>query len=607
MNSCCLETVLELLPLPLSLFHLSSTMYEYDDEQDSGEFEFIGRRPHITINGGMGGAGGGGTFGGAGGRGDGPQFHIPGALGWKVHVNGNLITHTDAPCSDYRRIPMGDIILQSEIQTVISRQSLRQCSVRKLYSAALDGKTSRYIVAMYEGEGSKAEWEQDVARYMSIRHPHIFQIFAIAHSRTFNAAVFHTNSDLVNLKDFEAIYLHDSQMVFTYIRACTVTAYYSAKKYLEARDLSPYGFLFIHRSTGRLCIDISSSVAGLETQHGEPEAVFLQEDVLSLPHTLRQQVICKAMSLKIYHQRIYQECMASDLVYPMIDQEPEVRLGLVGRFCQQFFPRRVITHPLAFPSELHWRSCHYSSKGKDEHIHNGWVRMSSKRISSKTSFFEHTIELASEDTWISQANYIFKKAGITSDFENYYFTKQVRFKITVKHLVPLGHPLGLTPIPGREGYLWVCPAEHFRLGPSSFGWPECPAFWSLNPSGSPRLDLDEAARLGLPDLAFSTEIYGCSWDDNVYAGLREFHKAKGFDPYSQQVAIELGEPLYQLCSEVAEPFARCVAEDSSCDGGTGSECNGTQSGDDFTHTVTPGWPRLEEEYIQEQWEWDLAI
>jgi hypothetical protein len=33
---------------------------------------------------------------------------------------------------------------------------------------------------------------------------------------------------------------------------------------------------------------------------------------------------------------------------------------------------------------------------------------------------------------------------------------------------------------------------------------------------------------------------------DVYAGLRQFHRAKGFDPDSQDVACHLGYPIYQL-------------------------------------------------------------
>jgi hypothetical protein len=93
------------------------------------------------------------------------------------------------------------------------------------------------------------------------------------------------------------------------------------------------------------------------------------------------------------------------------------------------------------------------------------------------------------------------------------------------------------------GFLFLCPVTDFQTGPSSFRWPECPAYWSLDPSGVERLGMDEATALGFPSLRLTTEILGRFWDASVYAGLRQFHRAKGFDPESQDLARHLGYPL----------------------------------------------------------------
>ncbi|KAJ7845002.1 hypothetical protein B0H14DRAFT_2584898 [Mycena olivaceomarginata] len=64
--------------------------------------------------------------------------------------------------------------------------------------------------------------------------------------------------------------------------------------------------------------------------------------------------------------------------------------------------------------------------------------------------------------------------------------------------------------------------------------PECPAYWSLDPAGTPRLSPDEASRLGFPAL---------KWRSRVYAGLRQFHAAKGFAPtlYRRQMVWSMDE------------------------------------------------------------------
>ncbi|KAJ7448414.1 hypothetical protein FB451DRAFT_1289209 [Mycena latifolia] len=66
-------------------------------------------------------------------------------------------------------------------------------------------------------------------------------------------------------------------------------------------------------------------------------------------------------------------------------------------------------------------------------------------------------------------------------------------------------------------------------------------------------------------------VEGYSWDGSVYTGLRQFHQGKGFDADSQDVARQLGYPLYQLSGELGARFAHveeeeCVAENDAVQG-----------------------------------------
>ncbi|KAJ7681959.1 hypothetical protein DFH06DRAFT_1387969, partial [Mycena polygramma] len=113
------------------------------------------------------------------------------------------------------------------------------------------------------------------------------------------------------------------------------------------------------------------------------------------------------------------------------------------------------------------------------------------------------------------------------------------------------------------GFLFLCPPDDFRTGASvSFCWPDCPAYWSLNPMGIGRLSTEEARELGFPELTFSTTICGRYWDASVYAGLRKFHQAKGFDPYSQDLARHLRCPLYRPFNDIHAPFAHIDDDDA---------------------------------------------
>ncbi|KAJ7127917.1 hypothetical protein C8R44DRAFT_555944, partial [Mycena epipterygia] len=95
-----------------------------------------------------------------------------------------------------------------------------------------------------------------------------------------------------------------------------------------------------------------------------------------------------------------------------------------------------------------------------------------------------------------------------------------------------------------EGYLFLCPLENLRDDEGRWlANPECPAYWSLDDSGSRRLSPEEASTIGFPSMKLETYVYGRS---SVYAGLSRFHAGKGFNPNSQDVARYLGQPIYQV-------------------------------------------------------------
>jgi hypothetical protein len=78
-----------------------------------------------------------------------------------------------------------------------------------------------------------------------------------------------------------------------------------------------------------------------------------------------------------------------------------------------------------------------------------------------------------------------------------------------------------------EGYLFVCPPEDVRAG-DWLRWPDCPAYWSLNPSGASRLRAEDPRILGFI-IHIETTIYGSSWDETVYDELRLKHRGRGWD------------------------------------------------------------------------------
>ncbi|KAJ7107757.1 hypothetical protein C8R44DRAFT_637072, partial [Mycena epipterygia] len=79
-----------------------------------------------------------------------------------------------------------------------------------------------------------------------------------------------------------------------------------------------------------------------------------------------------------------------------------------------------------------------------------------------------------------------------------------------------------------------------------------PAYWSFEPSGSHAILPEDAAALGIPTLSVKAELWGYRWSSEIYQGLVEFRRSKGFNPDSPDVALHRGLPLYEvsLCNGV---------------------------------------------------------
>ncbi|KAJ6523862.1 hypothetical protein B0H19DRAFT_647047 [Mycena capillaripes] len=168
---------------------------------------------------------------------------------------------------------------------------------------------------------------------------------------------------------------------------------------------------------------------------------------------------------------------------------------------------------------------------------NGSIRINSARIADEyrrvlwPSWTEQSL------SWLAQANYIFDNLGITSNLESYALVEHIEYRLR------FSGPQKNLP----AGYLFVCNAQNEC--PERFQMSDCPAYWSFDPSGRERLSLEEARHHGFPDIQLDTEVLARSWNRRVYDGIREFHAGKGFDPHSQEAAMELGGPLFQVSCE----------------------------------------------------------
>ncbi|KAJ7147403.1 hypothetical protein C8R43DRAFT_1010577 [Mycena crocata] len=226
-----------------------------------------------------------------------------------------------------------------------------------------------------------------------------------------------------------------------------------------------------------------------------------------------------------------------------ISSQESVKLGSVIRCSASSEGQRPVEIVTLPEVEVNIKSWWYATGRTDlekEIAADGWTRYNACDAVGRTfgnvwpSQFERSI------WWLSQANHIFSRLKITSNYEDYFSVNRFIFGIQISP----------TPQPPPEGFLFLCPQEDFSIGSNSFWWSDCPAYWSFDPSGVNRLNMEGATALGFPAIELETILLGQSWNDSVYAGLRQFHEAQGFDPESQDVARYLGYPLYELSDDM---------------------------------------------------------
>ncbi|KAJ7237882.1 hypothetical protein B0H12DRAFT_101734 [Mycena haematopus] len=158
------------------------------------------------------------------------------------------------------------------------------------------------------------------------------------------------------------------------------------------------------------------------------------------------------------------------------------------------------------------------------------------------------------DPWMSQGNYIISQLGNSSNHEDYAIVEKVVFRLMISE--------SSQPIP--DGYLFLCPLDHFQVGPSLFRWPDCPAYWSLDPLGINRLSMEDAHLLGFPSFEMTTGIQVMYWDESFYAGVRQFQQAKGSIPTARTLrAISIIHSIE--CVQTQTSHLRTVRQSFSSD------------------------------------------
>ncbi|KAJ7899829.1 hypothetical protein B0H13DRAFT_2029329, partial [Mycena leptocephala] len=440
--------------------------------------------------------------------------------------------------SGFRTIPLGDLELLDEIQlndvsTIVSRQPGR-CSVtrlliaplRRTYSARVSGRKSDMTVAVYQGQNAEEEWRRDVNKYSGVRHPKFLQVYGVSGSRSLYATVFH--DDLIPLQEIYSL-CQRSSLATAYLHALFGQELWDAETYIHsiAGTYLHHGSYtpWMRHSTGRLCVDLSPTTADRPI----PPLSSLVDAAITGALTLRQ------------HQEIIDHCHSiSRWSSESLLVNGPIKLGaLVYRRSIAEDPVELASIPTCLFEDSGWelRIRGSLSSSKPVRMKNGWTRFDYFNVMTTGMASREIHWPYAANSWLPQANYILNGLGINSDYDNYRIIYGIDYWLSFSNMADMSP---------KNGYLFLCPLVHLRsLDGTRLAPPSVAAYWSMDPTGVKRLSHWKATMLGFPALAFKMKIWTRSWDESVYAGLRQFHRGKGFDPDTQDVARHMGVPLYE--------------------------------------------------------------
>ncbi|KAK7029958.1 hypothetical protein R3P38DRAFT_2523925, partial [Favolaschia claudopus] len=412
--------------------------------------------------------------------------------------------------------------------------------VRRYHTAKVKDQKEMTVV-VYEGQDAEEEFKKDVARFMNFRHPLFLQLYGIVHSANNYASIFY--DVLIPWMDMKSIY-RESPMVLCYMYAYVSQEFKAASHYFacrfRSRLYSTGCTFFLRPSTGQLCIDLEGHnytglyVGLINTESFSP---------LSLLSSIDTKIIMDTLTVEQYHKISCSSTWAFCKLTP-IEFLPTatVHLGAVYHTPGH----HDLSNPVAIAPMLDidrfdyvWRVDDYVNPHITE---SGWNRELGEKI--ELYLWAPISGSSLSRWWLSQANHVLNRLGVFSNTDNYALLEEISF---IVELDP--QPATPTDWHSLDAFLFLCPQRSFQVGPVSFKCPECVAYWSLDPLGVDRLSEAKASEFGFPTIRPSITGSSIDWGDTVYAGLRQFHQGKGFDPDSQDLARHLGHPLYQLYSD----------------------------------------------------------
>ncbi|KAI3604765.1 hypothetical protein WG66_008136 [Moniliophthora roreri] len=490
-----------------------------------------------------------------------------------VNLNAGQAVMKRTEYDQFREVIRGDMIKVKELGSRELSEwdwewqngelvGLHKSSAQKtIYTVKIVDRQSKFTAMIYEGEDAQDLWEKDFGQFSRTHNPQLFGInqsaipALIFHHELIPCAHFYTGSFWMNV----------------YI------------KYLATNMRCLDSMLWMNTNSGVL-------FRGPDGPGTRFRYLFVDEPIV-VPSTidmLKDDACFRFFSNLGSHvndsvlecaSRIYESTFLDDLFPRMAEDHQSdhpywssampwylrdlwrnppnhLPINVIGelRFDTVYSPSlEAVARPREARSLWWWWKMH-GLVGETE-LDGGLTRFELDPVQGKGVDLEAGYDLwRFREQWLSQSLQVFDALDVTEGKEKFFMVEPPYLTLrSTQHprafstLRNAEHPVEETPL--KPVYLFVHPLPTTLS--ELVSWMERPRyFWSFDETGQSRLSEEECEWWGLPVLVPDTgvldqvELY--SWPTNVYTALRDWQKARGFDPTTSDWAQSRGYPELEI-------------------------------------------------------------
>ncbi|KAK7057845.1 hypothetical protein R3P38DRAFT_3169351 [Favolaschia claudopus] len=490
----------------------------------------------------------------------------------------------------FREIDWCDIFLEDNLDVVRARVATSgRCSVlRNIYSAKIEGQHNPdKTVVIYEGDGAKQMWYEDISKYLRVRHPRVLQLFGVSYSAGMFAAIFHRQGNVCGFSENLCLICHidlvpAEHVIEDYSHEAITKIYFSAfliqeyryhaaelARMLQVKKLTIFDdSSFWLNTAGKLYIELGrrkqlESLIWISYYARFPQLARLVKSTELIPaHQLLE--IIKNLTLEGFYRHFTPNLFSlalekgtsvkfrpGSIIGLRLPQHErltadKIRLSLSNEYASRYVKE------VAFVNEFKGINPTLYIQGQGRMMENGWIRAKIPRYTGtgKAKYIKTQLDVyihKASELFASQAVYIFSHVKNYSPLNFYVIVSGITIRFV---LMPTRKRIQLR---GRVS-LFLPPAKDL-LSPDGarLQYSNRAPYWSLHPSGNPPLAPELVSALGLPSVQTKISINGIFFSPQFYESIAQFHRQKGFDPTSQDVAREMGLPLYHLVDDETDP------------------------------------------------------